>query len=281
MTNTATTTAQAGFEIRNIAGLIGAEVLADKDVLLSGVHSAAIREALEQRGVLAFPSIDFSDQEQMAFTKTLGTSAKEVTGEEVYKVSMDVTKNPTANYLKGAFYWHIDGTMSQVPILASMLSAKILSKTGGDTEFANTYAAYEDLPDAEKAKLDGLRVIHTLTSAQLYVQPEPAAEEFDAWKSLGSNELPLVWKHASGRKSLVIGATADYIVGMDPGESKALLVRLREWATRPEFVYTHKWTVGDTVIWDNTGTMHRATPYPLESGRMMHRTKLQGEEACA
>lgn len=267
------------FTVHDAPGVIGAAVHADKATLLSGVHASSIREALERRGVLAFPRIMFSDEEQSAFTNTLGASAKEVTGEEVYKVTMDVTQNPTANYLKGAFYWHIDGTMSDVPILASLLSAKVLSETGGDTEFSNTYAAYEALPETEQAALEGLRVVHSLTAAQLYVQPEPTAEEFTAWKSLGTNELPLVWKHKSGRKSLVIGATADYVVGMDPIESKALLVRLRDWATQARFVHTHKWSIGDTVMWDNTGTMHRATAYPLDSGRMMHRTKLQGEEA--
>ena len=64
-------------------------------------------------------------------------------------------------------------------------------------------------------------------------------------------------------------------------ESSELLCRLREWATQPRFVYRHKWSVGDLVIWDNTGTMHRVTPYPPDSGRMMHRTELVGEERLA
>jgi len=68
---------------------------------------------------------------------------------------------------------------------------------------------------------------------------------------------------------------------MEPFESEMLLVRLREWATRPEFSYRHTWHVGDMVIWDNTGTMHRATPYDFNSGRLMHRTKLEGEEPFA
>ena len=92
-------------------------------------------------------------------------------------------------------------------------------------------------------------------------------------------DLPLVWKHLSGRKSLVIGATAYQVRNKDYKESTRLLVKLREWATQPQFVYRHEWTVGDTVIWDNTGTMHRAIAYDPASGRMLHRTKLEGEEA--
>jgi alpha-ketoglutarate-dependent taurine dioxygenase len=98
---------------------------------------------------------------------------------------------------------------------------------------------------------------------------------------IGDRELPLVWKHRSGRKSLVIGATARHVVDMDFKKSAELLVQLRDWATKPQFVYRHRWSVGDLVIWDNTGTMHRATPYDPKSGRMLHRTKLEGEEAFA
>jgi alpha-ketoglutarate-dependent taurine dioxygenase len=79
----------------------------------------------------------------------------------------------------------------------------------------------------------------------------------------------------------VLGATASHVEGMDREEGTALLCRLREWATQRQFVYQHEWTVGDLVIWDNTGVMHRVLPYPLESARLMTRTSLLGEEAVA
>jgi alpha-ketoglutarate-dependent taurine dioxygenase len=94
-------------------------------------------------------------------------------------------------------------------------------------------------------------------------------------------EHPLVWRHASGRRSLVLGATAERIVGMSAAEGRALLDRLLEWATQPRFVYRHHWQVGDLVIWDNRGTMHRALPYSPTSNRVMHRTTLVGDEAIA
>jgi alpha-ketoglutarate-dependent taurine dioxygenase len=99
--------------------------------------------------------------------------------------------------------------------------------------------------------------------------------------NLGEVELPLVWKHGSGRKSLVLGCTAHHVLGMDPTQSTRLLVRLREWATQPQFVYSHEWSVGDAVMWDNTGTMHRAMPYDPDCGRLLHRTKTAGEEPIA
>ena len=94
-----------------------------------------IRELMEQRGVLVFREINFDDEEQLAFTRTLGNLAPEIYGEEVYKVTLDQSANARSDYLKGSMYWHLDGTMNQVPILASILSAKVLSPTGGDTDF--------------------------------------------------------------------------------------------------------------------------------------------------
>ncbi|MDB5968688.1 MAG: Taurine catabolism dioxygenase [Hydrocarboniphaga sp.] len=267
----------------NLTPLIGSAIHLDKAALLSGEHASGIRELLERRGVLVFPKIGFSDEEQVAFTKTLGEFAAERgDGENIHKISLDPKVNAmSAEYLKGSLYWHIDGTMSQIPILASLLSGKVLSPSGGDTQFSNTYAAWTELPEEDKQQLEGLRAAHGAWPTLFYYDPEPSLAMTEQMMSIGEQELPLVWKHRSGRKSLVIGATAHRVIGMEARNSTALLVRLREWATQPRFVYTHKWTVGDLVIWDNTGTMHRATPYDPNSGRLMHRTKLRGEEAFA
>lgn len=262
---------------------IGSIVRTDKETLLSGAKTAEIRELMEARGVLVFPEINLTDEEQIAFTKTLGVMGHD-TGEEkdsVYPITMDPKVNPNSSYLKGAFFWHIDGTMADKPILASIMSSRALSKEGGDTEFCNTYAAYDALPEEEKRAIDGLQVVHAMWRSQLYHQPEPSLEEMERWLSLGQNTIPLVWKHRSGRKSLVLGATALQVEGMGIAESETLLIRLREWATQERFAYRHKWKLGDMVIWDNTGTMHRALPYDHNSGRLMHRTKLEGEEAFA
>jgi len=263
-----------------LAPRIGAEVETDVETLLGGSAASEIRALLEERGVLVFRELHLGDEQQVAFTRTLGRIVEE--GEDhVYKVTMDRSVNAQADYLKGAFYWHIDGTMQDVPILASLLSCRRPSESGGETEFANTYAAYDELPEAEKEAIDGLRVVHSLAASQRYWRPEPSWAELRAWQARGTNTLPLVWKHRSGRKSLVLGCTAARVEGMGIEEGEALLCRLREWATQPRFVYRHEWKRGDFVIWDNTGTMHRALPYPMDSGRLMHRTKLEGEESFA
>jgi alpha-ketoglutarate-dependent taurine dioxygenase len=267
---------------RDLTPRIATEVRADKRDLLSGVHAAALRELLERRGVLVFPEIHFTDPEHVAFTETLGTLATERRGEQVYNVTLDTKVNKQADYLKGSLYWHLDGTMNEVPILASLLSSKVLPRHGGgDTEFCNTYAAYQDLSGEDKQQLEPLRVMHSTWNTLLYYDPEPDIETLRQMMTIGERQLPLVWTHRSGRKSLILGCTASHVVDTDLKMSTKLLVRLRDWATRPEFVYRHKWSVGDLVMWDNTGTMHRARPYDPDSGRMLTRTKLAGEEAFA
>ncbi len=267
---------------RDLMPKIATEVIADKQELLGGVHAGVIRELLERRGVLVFPQIQFTDDEQIAFTRTLGTFAPERTGEQVYNVTLDTAVNERADYLKGSLYWHIDGTMNEVPILASLLSSQALSDDGrGDTEFCSTYAAYDDLPDSDKDELASLRVMHSAWNTLFFYDPEPSHKTLRAMMAIGDRELPLVWTHRSGKKSLVLGCTARHVMDMDFRDSIELLVRLRDWATQPQFVYRHRWSVGDLVIWDNTGTMHRATPYDPDSGRLLHRTKLEGEEPVA
>ena len=278
MTATRTTT----LDICDIKPRIGTEIRAEKAALLSGRHSAALRELLEQRGVLVFPQVGLTDEEQVAFTKTLGDFAAERSGEQTFNVTLDSNVNRSADYLKGSLYWHIDGTMNDVPIRASLLSSRVLpTDGGGDTEFCNTYVAYDALSEDDKAALHRLTVMHSAWNTLFYFEPEPSLSHLEAMMRIGDKELPLVWKHKSGRKSLVLGATARHVVDMDHRNSVKLLVRLREWATQPDFVYRHQWSVGDLVIWDNTGTMHRAMPYNPDSGRLLTRTKLEGEEPFA
>ena len=264
----------------DIKANIGAHVLNTKGELLSGELTADLLALLEQRGVLVFPELDLTDAEQVEFTNALGGNAKEIRGEAVFKVTLDERINDkVAEYLKGSLYWHIDGTMNPIPIRASMLTAKVLAPEGGDTDFANTATAYEALPEAKKAEIDSLRVVHSLWRSALYHTPEPSMEQLEDWFSKGEAEIPLVCRHRSGRKSMVLGNTAHYVVGMAPKDSHRLLNELRNFATDDAFSYRHNWKVGDTVIWDNRTSLHRATPYDPYSGRMMHRTILDGTEA--
>jgi alpha-ketoglutarate-dependent taurine dioxygenase len=167
---------------------------------------------------------------------------------------------------------------NECPQKATVLSAKQVAERGGETEFANSYAAYDALTAEEKDRYGSLRVVHSLEASQRRVEPNPTPEQLARWRSRPTHEHPLVWTHRTGRKSLVLGASADYVVGMDLDEGRALLDELLERATVPDKVYSHTWSVGDTVIWDNRGVLHRAAPYDPSSQREMLRTTVLGDE---
>ena len=269
---------KARYTSRDLTPLIATEVHADVDTLLSGEIAGDIREILENRDVVVFPEVNLTDEQQVAFTKTVGTYATE---QGVFKVTLDVQENELADYLRSGFFWHLDGTMDVTPIRASLLSARRVSAVGGQTEWANTYAAYEALSEEDKRLIAGLKARHTLEALHSSIYPEPSYAQLLEWREHAYRTLPIVWNHRSGRKSLVIGNSAGFIEDMDRDESRLLLARLRDHTTQPQFVYQHQWKPGDMVMWDNCGTIHRALRYPADSGRLMHRTKLEGEEPFA
>jgi alpha-ketoglutarate-dependent taurine dioxygenase len=278
--------------IERIKPRIGGLVHVSKEHLFDSGTIAAVREALEDRGVLVFPRMNLTDSEQLRFTDRLGTRLnynRKAPGsgagdeEDVYAITLDRKVNFQPEYVLGTFFWHIDGVTINQPLpKATLLTARKLAPQGGQTEFASTYAAYENLPDIDKRAIEDLKVIHKVEAALRPVFDQVAEEDLARWR--GMSEVmthPLVWKHASGRKSLVIGTQADRVVGVPIPHGRSLLVRLQEWAAQPEFSYRHEWQEGDLVIWDNCGCMHRVVPYDETSGRRMHRTTIMGEERVA
>jgi alpha-ketoglutarate-dependent taurine dioxygenase len=258
---------------------VGSTVTMDRADFLSGKHAEELRALLVERSALVFRGMHLNDEEQLQFASTIGEVFL-VGDKPLQNISMDPELNPVADYVRGAFYWHIDGANDPIPAKATMLGARVLAATGegGDTLIANTYAAYADLPDEEKAKLEGIKVRHALEASQRYITPNPTVAELERWQGRASQTHPLVWHHRHGRPSLVLGNTCHYVEGMELGEGNMLLCRLQEWATQDEYVYRHKWNEGDFIIFDNTGAMHRADWYPLDSDRLMRRTTLHGEE---
>ena len=278
--------------IERIKPHIGGIVHVEKEHLLDGETIAAVRAALEDRGVLVFPRMNLTDAEQLAFTDKLGTRLnynRKAPGsgaadeEDVYAITLDKKINYQPEYVLGTFFWHIDGVTIDQPLpKATLLTARKLSPTGGQTEFASTYAAYENLPEAEKREVEGLKVIHKMEASMRPVFEHMSEEDLARWRGMSKVMVhPLVWKHNSGRKSLVIGTQADSIEGVPIPHGRSMLVRLQEWAAQPDFSYRHYWQEGDLVIWDNCGCMHRVVPYDENSGRRMHRTTIMGEERVA
>jgi alpha-ketoglutarate-dependent taurine dioxygenase len=258
-----------------VKGLDRERLLADDDL------PAACLEALEAHGALVFRDLHIDDAAQVAFSRKLGEVEVFGKGEfpEIFRVTLDPAKNPVASYLKGTFDWHIDGCTEDIPIMATMLSAHAVAEAGGETEFASSYGAYDDLTDDEKERFESVRVVHTIEAAQRLAFPDPSPEEVAMWRKRPAKTHPLVWQHRSGRRSLVLGATTDHVVGMERDEGRALLDDLLARATEPDRVYRHEWNVGDVVMWDNRGVLHRACPYDPTSPRDMHRTTFAGDEA--
>ena len=269
------------FEVQDVSPRVGSIIRTTKKDMVNGTYAEEINRLLPERSALVFPQVHLSVDEQIQFASTIGEVFL-VGGKDIQKISLDPEVNPTADYTRGAFFWHIDGANDDVPAKATMLNCRVLADEGtGDTMVANTYAAYEDLPEEDKKLIANLRARHCLESTQRMVNPEPTYAELQRWQSYPSRTHPLVWRHKSGKKSLLIGATAYYIEGMDFEEGRALLTRLQEFATQPQYVFRHKWSVGDFLLFDNTGTMHKAAPYDLKSKRLMDRTTLHGDEAIA
>lgn len=268
------------FETLDLKEGIGTEIRTNVESLLSAEVAAGVRELLVERGVLVFKQLRLSDEQQVSFARQLGSLREE--GEKgIYKITLDKAANDRRDYLKGSFLWHIDGTHDNVPPFASLLTGITLSETGGHTEFANSYLAYETLPQEMKERIDHLKVVHSVEVSMTRADVPPTQANLDFWRSLPDKTHNLVWTHKSGRKSLVIGCHASHIEGMPKEEGEKLLQELLDWTTQPKFVYRHEWTPGDLLIWDNTGVLHRVEPYPLDCGRMMHRTTLLGEEPFA
>ena len=261
---------------------VGARVVGvDRDRLLADDDlPASTLAALEANGALVFRDLHVDDATQVAFSRKLGQVEVFGQGEhpEIFRVTLDPAKNPAAAYLRGTFDWHIDGATDDIPIMATVLSAHAVAESGGETEFASTYAAYDALTDEEQERFDAVRVVHTIEASQRLVNDDPSPEEVAMWRTRPAKEHPLVWRHQSGRRSLVLGATAEHVVGMDLDEGRALLADLLERSTAPDRLYRHEWEVGDMVIWDNRGVLHRACRYDPSSPRDMHRTTLAGDE---
>src|ERR1700756_840420 len=206
---------------------IGASIRVAPEALTDDAVVQRCLELLEERGVLVFPKIGLTDAQQLAFTDKLGArvnftttvSGGDAETQDVYTISLDPKRNPEPEYVLGTFFWHMDGVTSDiVPPKATVLTARRVAPKGGQTEFASTYAAYEGLPEEEKADIEGLRAIHSVLAAVRAVvdleDPNPIAPDKRAFV----RERPLVWTHKSGRKSLLVGYTADRIVDMPMAE---------------------------------------------------------------
>jgi alpha-ketoglutarate-dependent 2,4-dichlorophenoxyacetate dioxygenase len=238
---------------------------------------AAIRAGMDEYAVLVFREQPFTDTEQLDFAQRLdgvlhtklGISAlqKNRLGNEALGDISNLDENGEIMksdnrrrmYGLGNRLWHTDASFQDPAGRYSMLSAKVVPPVDADTEYADMRAAYDALPEEEKARLEGLRVHHSIAYSRQTLGFEFSESEQDALKGAIHPLVRTIPR--SKRRSLYVASHASRIIDWPVPEGRLLLRDLIEHATRPEFVYRHQWHVGDLVIWDNRATMHRARAF--------------------
>ena len=254
---------------------------------------SAIHAGMDRFGVLVFHDQHFEDEQQIAFSRQLGT-LEEATGdimsEKDRRLSMDL--NDISNLDKngellprddrrrlfglGNLLWHSDSSFKEVPAKYSMLSARKIPLAGGNTEFADMRAAYDALDDATKSEVHNLICLHS----QIFSRGVLGFDDFtDAERAKWAPvRQGLVRRHPNtGRLSLYLASHAGGIEGWPMPEARSFLRDLNEHATQRQFVYAHVWRPWDLVMWDNRVTMHRARRYDPKEVRDMRRTTLTNE----
>ena len=271
--------------INAITPTVGLEIIGmTANQLVEPQTAAEAQHALDEHGVVVYREVNISDEQLLAFSRLLDKLVVQPTGEHHYPEIQTITLDPAktnallASYRQGNFHWHIDGAIDEYPQKATLLTARAVDPAGGDTEFANTYAAYAALTDDERAQIADLQVVHSFAHAQALANQDATEDQRRSWDRVPARVHPLVWTRSNGRQSLLLGATAAEIVDWPAAKGRALLERLLDWSTQPQFTLRHKWRKGDLVMWDNTGMLHRALPFEPTSVRLMHRTTLVGEE---
>jgi taurine dioxygenase len=239
---------------------------------LSRERKDAIVAALLAHQIVVFPDQSVTREQQFAFAANFGeveAHGAHRSGAKRYAVAhvlsnLDADGKPAFKFSRAAnYHWHTDKPYHPAPPLSTTLYAVELPPRGGDTEFANMALAYAALTQATKRRIAGLRVVF-----------RPAFDPSGA-----TVDHPLVRTHPdTGTKSLYLGNHSTHILGMPEAEGAALLGELLDRATQPQFVYAHRWRVGDLVMWDNRCLLHRAVAnYEMEKyRRVMHRSVVKG-----
>jgi alpha-ketoglutarate-dependent 2,4-dichlorophenoxyacetate dioxygenase len=280
---------------RSLTPCIGAEVEGiDLRTALTVQQAEAIHEGMDRHAVLVFRGQALSDEQHLAFTRSLGamedargSSLRNAADFRLPTTFADVS-NLDGNHQPfgaddrrrlfaiGNRLWHSDSSFKAIPAKYSLLRAVRIPSRGGNTEFAHMGAAYEALDDETKALIEDLVCEHSqLFSRESIGFTEFTPEERERFKPVRQRLVRTLPR--TGRKSIYLSSHAGRIVGWQLPEARLLLRDLTEHATQREFVYSHQWQVNDLVMWDNRQTMHRARPFPAHEPRDMRRTTLKGD----
>ncbi|MCP4617945.1 MAG: TauD/TfdA family dioxygenase [Bradyrhizobium sp.] len=278
------------FEVEQLGYTLGAAVKnVDLREPLSDTDAAELYRLWLQHLVLVFPGQEkLTPAQHMAFASRFGTLDKHDSQPRNYldpehpellmitNKLVDGKKSDTRNTGRN---WHTDLTFTQRPAKGALLFCREKPPVGGDTMWANLYAAFETLSEPMRQFISPLRAVHDASLIKGIEQRDP--KQVAELKRLNPPVIhPVVRTHPeTGRKSLLIGQRIRQFVGVHEDESDAVLAFLNQHATKPEFVYRHRWSVGDLVMWDNRCTQHIAlADFDQSKPRHMIRCSLQGEE---
>jgi len=285
-------TPRGGFDVRPFP-TVGAEVVGLDLRALDQDGLAELLEAWWRYAVLVFPGQHLGEDAQVAFSQRLGrlerylNRGRQAGDRDVQRigklsnVGRDGRPVPEASdlhlFLKGNQDWHSDSSFKAVPAKASMLSAWVVPSRGGETEWADMRDAYDALAPEARAFWAEQVAVHSYWYSQSKVGGT-ATLSAEQWAALAPVEHPVVGLNPdSGRRSLFIGRHASHLRGLDEEQGRRLLGELCRWAVHPCRVHTHRWQVGDVVLWDNRSVLHRGRPWPAGEARVMKRTTVAGD----
>jgi len=268
--------------IEALPATLGAVVTGVRLGELDDASWRVIDDAFNEHALLVFPDQHLSDDEQMAFGRRFGALEPRLELVPISNLTPEGAVLPADGIvmqaLRGNEGWHTDSSYMTVSAKASMLSAHVVTPSGGDTEWADMRAAYEALDDATRSRIASLCAYHSIRWSQAKAGYGAPANSY-GYDSEDLPLRPLVKVHpATGVPSLFIGRHAHAIPGLEPDESELLLAELLAFACQPPRVYRHQWTPGDIAVWDNRCVLHHACEYDYREPRVMKHTRISGEE---
>lgn len=271
---------------------IGAELRGiDLSRPLAGGTVEAVRQAWYDNLLLVFPGQAITDAQQIAFARNFGAleihpskDHRSSQHPEIYRVAnvdeqgnILPPKSEAWRYINISWLWHSDSSFRAVPSTGSILHGIEVTESGGETLFCNLYEAYAALPEDLRRRVAGRRARHSHDTVLRRGQALEHNAKYDALEAVWH---PLVRRHpVTRRHSLFISPhTMDQVEGLSEADSRALLDELIAFAQQDRFVYRHRWTRDDVIMWDNRCTMHAVTPFDnARVRRIMHRTTLVGD----
>jgi taurine dioxygenase len=278
------------FGVTPLHPALGCEITGITLQAVSPTLFAKVYEAFLDYQLILFRDVDLPPPTQVAFARNFGEVQRHVLSQYGYKghpeiyllTNLDADGNPSGKHPdKGTLYWHTDGSWKERTGQATMMYSEIVPPPGlgGETQFADMYSAYDGLPAATKAKIEGRRAVHNLD----FSRRRRHGEDFltDKQKAeVPPVAHPIVRTHPeTGRKTIFLGDHAEWIEGMDYDEGRALIEEINAAITPTASVYSHTWSPRQCIVWDNRCLLHRATGFDeAKQKRVMRRCTINGDK---